>query len=103
VRTVEHRVHGRFEPHYGWRQHACRVVLTAPRGGVWRNAEIFAEVESLGTFQAHQLSYRTGDLVPAPGSMATFLGWVVLAGPDGAAVAADYQRIKALEEQIEVD
>jgi ATP-grasp domain len=103
VRTVEHRVHGRFEPSYGWRQHACRVVLTAPRGGVWRNAEIFAGIESLASYQAGEISYRTGDRVPAPGSMATFLGWVVLAGPDGAAVTADYQRIKAIEDRIEVD
>jgi biotin carboxylase len=103
LRTVAHRVHGVFEDGYRWQQHACRVVITAPYAGVWRNAEVFSGVPELPTFQAQHFGYRTGDVVPAPGSMATFLGWVVLAGTDGAAVAADYRRIKDWEEQILVD
>lgn len=103
LRTVAHRVHGVFEDGYHWRQHASRVVISAPYAGIWRNASVFDRVGDLPTFQAQHFGYRTGDLVPAPGSMATALGWVVLAGPDGDAVAADYRVIKDLEDRIRVD
>ena len=38
--------------------------------------------------------------MPAAASMTSFLGWVVLASPDHAAIEADYRHIKDLEQQI---
>lgn len=103
LRTVAHRVRGEFQDSYRLIQHVCSVVITAPRAGVWRNREIFADVGSLGTYWADHFYHGTGDLVPAPAGLSSMLGWVVLASPDAAAIDADYRRIKALERQIEVD
>ncbi len=105
-RTVAHRVHGRFDRSYELVRHVCSVVLSAPRAGVWRNADVFAEVDALPTFQVKHFYYGTGDVVPAPAGLATMLGWVVLAAdptPAGhAAMQADYHRIRALERAVQV-
>jgi hypothetical protein len=102
LRTVDHRVRGVFEPSYHLERHVCSVVITAPCAGVWRNQEIFANVESLDTFWMKHFYFGTGDVVPAPAGLSSMLGWVVLASPDAAAVAADYRRIKELERRIEI-
>jgi hypothetical protein len=103
LRTVDHRVRGEFQPGYRLLQHVCSVVINAPRAGVWCNAELFDQVESLPTFHAKGFEYRTGDPVPAAEGLATVLGWVVLAGPDKAAMVRDYHHLKELERQIKVD
>lgn len=103
MRTVAHRVHGRFEDGYELIRHVCSVVITAPHAGIWRNAEIFADVDSLDTFWKKHFYHQTGSLVPAPAGLSSMLGWVVLATPDKAAMDADYHRIKDLERQIQVD
>jgi biotin carboxylase len=102
-RTVAHRVRGEFEASYELIQHVCSVVINSPDTGVWRNAELFDDVESLSTFWMKHLYFGTGDVVPAAASLATMLGWVVLADADEAAVMADYERLKELEGQITVD
>ena len=38
--------------------------------------------------------------MPQTVDFVTYLGWVVLASPDHAAVQADYRRLKKLEKQI---
>jgi len=105
-RTVAHRVHGRFEPSYELVRHVCSVVLSAPHAGVWRNAEIFDEVDALPTFHVKHFYYGTGEEVPAPAGLSTMLGWVVLAaGADPAghdAMQADYRRIRELERAVRV-
>lgn len=103
LRTVAHRMRDEFDAGYQLIQHVCSVVLSAPHEGIWRNAEIFADVESLPTFWTKHFYFGTGDQVPAPGSMNSFLGWVVLASPDRALIEADYRRLKDLERQIHVD
>ncbi len=103
LRTVAHRVRGEFEAGYQLVQHVCSVVISAPRTGIWRNAEIFDHVDSLATYWAKYFAGGTGDLVPATEDIYTYLGWVVLASPDEQAVAADYRRIKDLERQIQID
>jgi biotin carboxylase len=103
LRTVAHRVHGEFRPDYDLTQHVCSVVLNSPRTGVWRNADIFDDVESLRTFWMKHLYFSSGDVVPAAASLGTMLGWVVLADEDEDAVMADYRRLKELERQIVVD
>ena len=103
LRTVAHRVRGEFQVDYELVQHVCSVVINSPYAGVWRNAEIFDDVESLATFWAKHFYFDAGDVVPAPASLATMLGWVVLADEDEAAVMADYRRLKDLERQIAVD
>lgn len=103
LRTVAHRVRGEFKQSYELIQHVCSVVITAPHAGVWRNQEIFADVDSLDTFWMKHFYYDTGDVVPAPAGLSSMLGWVVLATTDRAAMDADYRRIKDLERQILVD
>jgi hypothetical protein len=96
-------VRGEFQESYQLIQHVCSVVISAPRAGIWRNAEIFADVESLATYHAKYFAGGTGDLVPATQDIYTYLGWVVLAAADERAIAADYRRIKDLERQIRID
>jgi hypothetical protein len=103
LRTVAHRVRGEFDDSYELIQHVCSVVISAPQTGIWRNAEIFADVGSLLTFYARWFGGGTGDLVRQTDDIYTYLGWVVLASADGAAVDADYRRIKDLERQIIID
>jgi len=103
LRTVGHRVRGEFQESYQLIQYVCSVVISAPRAGIWRNAEIFDGVDSLGTYHAKHFAGGTGDLVRATEDLYTYLGWVVLASTDGQAVAADYRQIKNLERQIRID
>jgi len=103
LRTVAHRVHGEFRADYELIQHVCSVVLNSPYTGVWRNADLFDDAESLATFWMKHFYYGSGDVVPAAASLVTMLGWVVLADEDEGAVMADYRRLKALEQQIVVD
>ena len=103
LRTVAHRVRGEFSPSYEFRQHVCSVVISAPVSGIWRNAEIFANVDSLGTFWKKWFGGGTGDYVLQTDDIYTYLGWVVLASPDEQAVRADYRRIKDLERQIIIE
>jgi biotin carboxylase len=102
-RTVAHRVRAEFEPGYRLVRYVCSVVLTAPWAGVWRNAEVFADVDALPTFHTKHFYYGTGDEVPAPAGLSSMLGWVVLASPDKAATQADYRRIRELERRIVVE
>jgi hypothetical protein len=103
LRTVAHRVRGEFDPGYQLIQYVCSVVITAPQAGIWRNAEIFAEVDSLGTFYTKHFYFGSGDVVPAPAGLSSMLGWVVLVTSDKAAMDADYRRIKQVERQVRVD
>jgi biotin carboxylase len=103
LRTVAHRVRGEFHKSYQLIQHVCSVVISAPCTGIWRNAEIFADVGSLPTYHAEHFVGGTGDLVKETTDLVSYLGWVVLVSSDQEAVAADYRRIKELERQIQVD
>jgi biotin carboxylase len=103
LRTVAHRVRGEFSPSYEFRQYVCSVVISAPVSGIWRNADIFASVDSLGTYWRKWFGGGTGDFVRQTDDIYTYLGWVVLASPDEKAVRADYRRIKELESQIMID
>ncbi len=103
LRTVDHRVRGEFDPGYQLIQYVCSVVITAPEAGVWRNADIFADADSLGTFYTKHFYFGTGERVPAPAGLSSMLGWVVLVTPDKDAMDADYRRIKNLERQIRID
>jgi ATP-grasp domain len=101
-RTVAHRVRGEFDASYELVRHVCSVVLSAPREGIWRNAEAFDPVDELETFHVKHFYYGTGDAVPAPAGLSTMLGWVVLASPDHDAMQADYRRIRELERSVRV-
>jgi biotin carboxylase len=103
LRTVAHRVRGEFEDSYQLVQHVCSVVITAPEPGIWRNAEIFADVDSLATFHLKHFYFGTGEVVPAPAGLSSMLGWVVLVSPDRESMDADYRRIKELERQIRIE
>ena len=102
ARTVAHRVHGRFQPGYVLKQHLSGIFLSAPRAGIWRNAEIFDGVGDLPTVYDKHFPHRTGDRVPATEDLVSFLAWVILAGPDPDAIDADFRHLKALERQIEI-
>jgi biotin carboxylase len=102
-RTVAHRARGEFDPSYQLVQHVCSVVITGPHAGIWRNAELFAGVDALGTFSTKHFYFGTGEVVPAPAGLSSMLGWVVLVSKDKDPMDADYRRIKNLERQIRVD
>ncbi len=102
-RHVAHLARGEFTDSYDLVQRVCSVVISAPRGGVWRNAELFADVGKLATYHVEHFYYATGDVVPPAGALFDMLGWVVLASTDVEAVEADYRQIKDLERRIEVD
>lgn len=103
VRTVEHRVHGRFRVGYQLDRLVASVVVSAPRAGIWRNADVFDGVESLPGFHASQFYFGSGDRVPAPASLDTMLGWVVFAAADHAVIEAGYANVKDRERRMVVD
>ncbi len=103
LRTVAHRVHGEFKPSYQLLQHLCGVFVSAPHAGIWRNAEIFDEVEQLASYVDRNFPKGTGDYVESTDDLSSFLAWVVLAAPDEAVIDADYRRVKELEQQIVID
>lgn len=103
LRAVEHRVNDRFIGDYELEQYVCSVVISAPQTGIWRNAEIFSDVDSLATYHSKWFAGGTGDRVQQTEDIYTYLGWVVLCGLDQDQVAADYHRIKEIEKKIEID
>lgn len=103
LRTVDHRVRGEFFPTYGWDRHVFSVVISAPIDGIWRNAELFDAVDSLGTFYRKWFGGGTGDWFAQTNDIYTYMGWVVLASTDEQAMRADYRRIKDIERQIVIE
>ncbi|HEX8095579.1 hypothetical protein [Jatrophihabitans sp.] len=103
LRTVAHRVHGEFRPSYELLRHVCGVFVSSPQAGIWRNAEIFDEVEQLPTYAGKNFPKGTGDWVQSTDDLSNFLAWVTLAAPTGEAIDADYRRVKELESQIVIE
>jgi len=101
-RTVAHRERGEFTSGYRLVKHLRGVFISAPRAGVWHNAEIFDGVERLSTFHEKHFPYTTGDHVPAGRDMLTVLAWVILTSTDREAVDADYRQIKAWEALLDI-
>ena len=102
IRTVEHRVHGRFTEVTPLRQYVCSVVLMAPRPGTWRNPSVFDSVDELATFHMKHFYYGEGDVVPEATSLHSMVGWVVLTSDDHEAMMADYRLVKALEPRMDI-
>ncbi|MDQ2837263.1 MAG: ATP-grasp domain-containing protein [Actinomycetota bacterium] len=103
LRTVSHRVHGEFKPSYELLQHLCGVFVSAPHAGIWRNAEIFDELEQLPTYVDKNFPKGTGDYVESTDDLSSFLAWVTLVAPDAEAINVDYRRVKELEAQIVIE
>jgi biotin carboxylase len=101
-RTVAHRERGEFKPGYELVKYLRAVFISAPRAGVWQNAEILDGVGSLSSYHEKHVPYRTGDHVPASRDMLTILAWVVLTSTDRDAVDADYRWIKEREAQLDI-
>jgi len=102
-RTVRHWVHGQHADSYRLVQHVCGAFVSAPRSGIWRNAEVFDGVDSLPSFYAKSFPFGTGDTVQATEDIYTYLAWVILASEDPAAVDADHRRLAAMERLIRID
>jgi len=79
------------------------VVISAPSTGIWRNADVFADVESLPTYWRKWFGGTTGDRVQETNDLYSYLGWVVLASVDEQAMKADYRQIKEWERHILID
>jgi biotin carboxylase len=103
LRTVRHRVHGEFKPSYELLQHLCGVFVSAPHAGIWRNAEIFDEVDQLPTYAGKNFPKGTGDWVESTDDLSSFLAWVTLVAPTEEAINVDYRRVKELESQIVIE
>jgi glutathione S-transferase len=101
-RTVAHRARGAFTPGYELVKHLRNVLISAPRAGIWHNAEIFDGVDALRSYHSKHVPYRSGDHVPATRDVLTILAWVVLASPDREAVDADYRQVKAWEDRLDI-
>ncbi|TDP94075.1 ATP-grasp domain-containing protein [Labedaea rhizosphaerae] len=102
IRTVEHRVHGRFTPVTPLRQYVCSVVLMSPKPGRWLNPSLFDSVDDLATFHMKHFYYGEGDEVPEATSLDSMVGWVVLTSDDHKTMMADYRRVKALEPRMDI-
>jgi biotin carboxylase len=102
-RTIRHRVFGECRKGYELTSFLSGVFISSPAKGIWRNADIFAEVDSLPTFHAKHFPTGTGDLVEATDDIFTFLAWVILMGSDKAQLDADYARLKEIERHIRVE
>lgn len=103
LRTVSHRVHGEFKRSYQLLQHLCGVFISAPHAGIWRNAEIFDELEQLPTYVDKNFPKGTGDYVQSTDDLSSFLAWVTLVAEDEESIELDYRRVKELEKQIVID
>ena len=103
LRTVRHRVHGEFLPSYQLLQHLSGVFISSPHAGIWRNAEIFDELEQLPSFVNRFFWYGTGDWVPATEDISSALAWVTFAAPTVEEINRDYRRLKELEAQIMIE
>jgi len=103
VRTVRHRVYGEYRESYELLQHLCGVFISAPYAGIWRNAEIFDELEQLPTYVDKNFPKGTGDWVESTDDLSSFLAWVTLVAPDEESIDLDYRRVKELEKQIVID
>jgi hypothetical protein len=102
LRTVAHRVRGEFCAGYELQQQVRGVFVSAPAGGLWTNPEVFAGVDTLPTVYATNFPDDTTQPVKETVDLTSFLGWVILAGPDQHAIELDYQRIKEMEAQIRI-
>jgi biotin carboxylase len=103
LRAVAHRVRGEFFPTYDFIQHVCSVVISAPMSGIWRNAELFADVDSLPTFWKKWFAGDAGGYFVRTDDIYTMMGWVVLSSTDEQAMLADYRRIRDLERRIIIE
>jgi hypothetical protein len=102
ARTVDHRTRGTFRSGYQLQRFVRGVFISAPRAGVWHNAEIFDGVDALPTYSAKHFPHGPGDVVPLTEDLATFLAWVILIGDDEDAVEEDYRAIREWERRIDI-
>ncbi len=90
LRTVAHRACGEFKDGYRLITHLRGVLINAPHAGIWRNAEIFDNVDELPTFSSKYFPKGTGDWVQRSDDLFSMLAWVVLVSDDEAAIEKDY-------------
>jgi biotin carboxylase len=102
-RHVRHIVDGHPGPDvYTLRRHVTVAYLSAPRPGVWRNAEELSAAEKLATFHSAHLVFGTGDEVPQTLDVFSALGQIVLAGDTADAVAADLAVVRRIEARFQI-
>lgn len=101
-RYVAHHVDGVHVDDYELRRHVRIAFLSSPSAGVLRNGEILERIDRLASFHSKTLYFGTGDLVPATVDFTTPLGLVVLAARDEPQIDADYDAIRDLEAQLDV-
>jgi hypothetical protein len=103
LRTGARHSSGRFTEGYELLQHVRGMFLSAPRAGIWRNGELFDDVQRLKTFHAMHLPAATGDFVQETVDLTSYLGWMILVGPSLVDIESDYDHIKALERRIVIE
>ncbi|WP_328937119.1 ATP-grasp domain-containing protein [Streptomyces tauricus] len=96
VAHPEEAARGRL-PRYHPRAHLRYVTLRAPRDGGPLSTERFAPVRALSTFVDMALTMPEGTVLPRTRDLASSPGYVYLGSADPARVAADHQRLRALE------
>jgi biotin carboxylase len=102
-RAVRHRVDGdRTVSGYTMRQHVRSVYLSSPRAGRLDSGGALDALTELPTVHRSYLAHRDGDLVARTDDLWTSLGYLVLAGPDAAALDADERAIRAVEAALEI-
>jgi hypothetical protein len=86
-------------------RHVCVVFFIARTGGIVRNAEVYERVRRLRTCYDAVIGVRTGDRVEATRDLfgTLDLGFAVLAGEDHGQVQADYEAVRAIEGELEIE
>jgi biotin carboxylase len=103
-RSVRHRVDRETAVGgYQLRRHVRSVYLSSPRAGVLRTGGRLEKLYELPTFHRSLLHFGEGDRVPRTEDLWTSLGYLVLAGPDQAALDADERAIREVEAALVVE
>lgn len=102
-RCAAHWVGEVFRSGYELRRGVRAVFLSSPRAGVLRNVEVLDAIDELPAFHSKTVLFANGDVVPATVDLATPLGLVVLVSEDDSRLRADYEAIKDLEAQLQVE
>jgi biotin carboxylase len=96
---------GELEEGFALARHVCVVFFIARAAGIVRNADPYRQVTGLPTFHDAVIGVRTGDRIEATRDLfgTLDLGFVVLAGEDQDQVRADYEAVRIIERNLEVE
>ena len=100
-KLVEIFAHGDVQTKaYQFKKSVVPVFLKSPTRGVVSNVQALQEIQSLQTLFRPFLWFKEGDTVPQTVDYLTSIGIIALSG-DRKAIFSDYQKIRAMEAQLQ--